>query len=125
MTPQEIFDKALVSVLKQGKPATKNGACVYYKEVDGTMCAVGLLLGPKLAMEWTQAGVGGVYGCSSHKVTAPDWVKDNLALLDGIQCAHDGQADSILDVWRDFFLRQMRHVAITHDLEYKEELERV
>lgn len=125
MTPQEIFDKALVAVLKQGKPATRNGGCVYYKEEDGTMCAVGLLLGPKLAMEWTDARVGGVYGCNSHKVTAPDWIKGNLALLDGIQCAHDTYSDSSLDEWKSNFLRQMRHVADCHNLEYKEELERV
>ncbi len=45
LSKQELFDKAYVGVIKQGKPAYKidewdHVSCVYRKE-DGLMCAVG------------------------------------------------------------------------------------
>jgi hypothetical protein len=132
MTRQEIFDKALVAVLKQGEPAmTKSGGCDYWPGT-GKMCAVGLLLGEDVAKEWTDAGVGDVGEVTRYKVTIPDWVVPELDLLMSIQVAHDmfvqtSPEDSLpsidLEYWRSEFIRKMRLVAKKFDLEYKEELE--
>jgi hypothetical protein len=129
MTPQEIFDKALVEVLKQGEPAmTATGGCDYWPGT-GKMCAVGLLIGEKLAREWSAVGVGYVIEVESYKVKTPDWVESNLELLAGIQDAHDmflseSQTEDI-EYWRSEFIRKMKLVAKRHNLEYKEELERI
>jgi hypothetical protein len=132
MTPQEIFDKALSGVLKQGEPALKRDrSCDYYTE-SGKMCAVGLLLGPELAQQWSKASVGEVADVTDtriYDVVVPDWVKANMDLLMGIQSAHDvflnGDQELDLEVWKGVFLRKMRSLAFNHNLDYKKELEHV
>lgn len=43
MNEQEIFDKVVNHIRKQGHPAVENGTCAYRTE-DGSMCAVGCLI---------------------------------------------------------------------------------
>ena len=43
LTHQEVFDKVVEHLYRQGKPAKKGNDCVY-RAKDGTMCAVGCLI---------------------------------------------------------------------------------
>lgn len=138
MTPQEIFDKAFAGIVAQGKPAfSLESGCEYVKE-DGSRCAVGVLLDEETAKSWTKGFVGSVEdlmydfqreGGTTYGVTIPQWVFDNVELLEEMQVAHDQSARLTYvgspELWLGDFVDRMKTVAKTFGLKFPEELEHV
>lgn len=144
MTPQEIFDKAFAGIVAQGKPAfSDESGCEYMKE-DGSRCAVGVLLDEETAKSWTEAHVGAIDDLmydfrqyhsrmgeegATYKVTVPQWVIDNVGLLESIQVAHDASARLVYatspELWLENFVERMKTVAKNYQLNLPEELEHV
>lgn len=99
MTPQEIFDTAVLGVLEQGAPSTHNGRCLY-RSPTGTKCAVGMLLDDETAEKADR-----VNGTASGIVTLvagyydifPEWVIEHVRLLEDLQRAHDVGASDDCD----------------------------
>lgn len=136
MTPQEIFDYVLVFMRKQGRPAFRNMACKYetqgLDESGNAMtlkCAAGCLFPEgfyRPEMDDRNGQEGGGYQFSNLLVAFtsiewPQWMKDNRALINSLQSAHDIHAD--LDLaqykWLDSFEDQMVHVATNYHLSYE------
>lgn len=94
MTPQEIFEKAYISVVKQGCPSLKHSTTVAtamicaYRGDGGTACGVGHLIDDETAREWDMIGAidDVIAQLEDH---LPYWVISNARLLQQIQYAHD------------------------------------
>lgn len=85
---QEIFNKVITHLRKQGKPAAEGPYCRYRTE-DGLKCAVGCLL-PDEEYDSKYEGhiVGGLITILPESKTR-DLFKRNVDLLDDLQCLHD------------------------------------
>lgn len=113
MTAQEIFDKVLFSLRKQGKASTKYGRCMY-RGPDGLKCAVGHLIeDADYRPAWE--------GRSVHDLlvtgAAPEHLYGNGELLSRLQHAHDSYlADQGLAARET----RMKEIAGNFSLVYKE-----
>lgn len=86
MTNQEIFDKALNGILKQGVPSMMSSGVCKYRGPNGTMCAVGLLLTDDEALAMDDV-MGAIDDLPVELV--PERLLPHMDLLSAIQCAHD------------------------------------
>jgi hypothetical protein len=125
MTPQEIFDTAAISVLKQDKPSVEGASCVY-RTIDGMRCAVGWLFNSTELSEYGdfQGGIEGVLEADAVRgyVLRP-FFQENKDLLSAIQMAHDERASTWnasaggyratndIEGWRSYFIDKMRGIA--------------
>lgn len=111
MTPQEIFDKAYLGVIKQGRKSSNNGSCKY-RGPDNTACGVGHLVDDILA-EKMDTEFENMCGTSIDEIISlaksndleyeiPYWMIENTYLLIRIQKAHDAPADD------EFFITEFR-----------------
>lgn len=93
MTPQEIFNKAYLGVLRQGKLSQDvEGVCLY-RAPRGLKCAVGHLLTDAEAegLDDRNSPLGTVSLMRSSRASQlPGYFKANLDLLQDLQEAHDG-----------------------------------
>jgi hypothetical protein len=115
MTRQEIFDKAFLGVIAQGKKSARyNAQGQYigcrYRGPDGLKCAIGMLVDDETATHWDI--FGGVHDVAKEFVLAgdplPEWMtEENMEFLELIQSAHD---DPTGDFVHGFILR-MKSVA--------------
>jgi hypothetical protein len=86
LTRQEIFDKAVGGVIKQGARSVEDGACVYRTE-DGRKCVVGQLIDDAHyhpSLEGRRAGYPSVIAALKQS-----GVDGAGALLAALQDAHD------------------------------------
>jgi hypothetical protein len=123
MTPQEIFDKAYIGVMKQGRASVKPRAggenvmvCAYRGE-DGTACGVGHTVDDETAREWDMIGaIDDVIAQLDDDL--PSWVLNNAGLLQRIQHAHDFAETEARDgsSFINHFEEKMRLVAQNHIL---------
>lgn len=91
MTQQEIFDKVVHHLFKQGKPATDLGAC-RYRTQDGLSCAVGCLIPNELySVEIEHKSVHTLFkkGDDASIAIANFLGEDNKELLSALQMVHD------------------------------------
>lgn len=95
MTPQEIFDKAALGVLKQGRRSTNgniggNERCMYRGE-GGLKCAVGHLIDDDdLAREMDAFGaIAVVLSDAELRAKMPEWFVREQSLLGSLQDVHD------------------------------------
>ena len=86
MTPQEIFDKAVSTILAQGGPSFDGERCLY-RGSNGSVCAIGALIPDSLA-EIGDSTVMGVRRLSKEP-DFPAHLQDHLRLLRRLQTAHD------------------------------------
>ncbi len=136
MNKQEIFDKAYIGIIKQGKPSmTPLGTCKYETK-DGSRCAVGMLIDEaelrKSMDSFEPSGISDII----HKVTdedgdsvsdlkLPAWIINENELLTDIQGAHDFAGRDILeDKERSEFLpeftERMKKIALNYGLNVPE-----
>jgi hypothetical protein len=91
-TKQEIIDR-VAERLRDGKGRCHhNGACRYYREKDGNMCAVGYMLPDPKVLKGSEAPVRELaYGSLSMAVSAPvaEALERHLPLLIRLQRLHD------------------------------------
>ena len=83
MTKQQIFNKVVKHLRKQGKRAF-NGITCWYRAPDGSKCAVGCLLKDD---EYRADFEGKTVGA----IALPERLSQHLSFLDDIQWLHDQQ----------------------------------
>lgn len=120
MTPQDIFNTAVIGVLKQGEPSIDLGIgkCLYRGE-GGLKCAAGFLIDDELAKE------GDVKGCSFHRLRhmfdeeVPEHLKENEELVSDLQSAHDGVSQPNIgsDTFIVRFWEKAKKIAAKHELD--------
>jgi hypothetical protein len=100
MTPQEIFDTVARHLFTQGERAgiSRDDDDSYgddfscrYRAPGGATCAVGKLL-PDDAYDPGMEGNPVDTLCSAYADRLPEWMLDNLGLLDRLQVAHDQES---------------------------------
>ncbi len=92
MTPQEIFDKAVLGVLKQGKRSVKDTHQCAYRGDGGLKCAVGFLIDDDdLARRMDDYGddLHFLLAGGSLKSELPNFLYEHRGLLCALQKAHD------------------------------------
>jgi hypothetical protein len=91
MEAQELFDKAYLGVIKQGKPAVnKNGNCLYYVSKN-LHCGVGHCLTEEAQKAFDRqhdSSINGILTKNKSKYIEP-WMHEHKNLLIDIQTAHD------------------------------------
>jgi hypothetical protein len=111
-TPQELFDKAYLGLVAQGKRSYENGC--KYRTKDGLKCAVGFLIDDKTAEEWDNFGSIDQVKCHIDREDLPDWLFTNSPMLQRIQQAHDDLADD--DAFIIEFKHEMANIATSYGL---------
>lgn len=101
LTRQEIFDKAVAAMLKQGKQSLSKGTCRY--TYGDLRCAIGALVSTEVAERWESYNVNGFsIGLDWCDLTSEqrevveadlyaagiDWCKEKEFLI-SLQAAHD------------------------------------
>jgi hypothetical protein len=112
MNQQEIFDKVVTHLRKQGQPAkNEDGECQYRTE-DGLMCAVGCLIPDNLYREQFEGYL--IEDLFANNIAIQSFLGvENENLLAELQIIHDDIAPK---KWEDHF----QIVASNYQLEYKE-----
>ena len=114
MTNQEIFDKALNGILRQGVPSmTDHGLCKY-RGPNNTACAVGLFLTDEEA-EAMDADPGMCAIKDLPRGLVPERLHPHMNLLADIQWAHDRASGRTPFV--EEYKQSMRKVAKDWNLE--------
>ena len=123
-TPQAMFDRAYLGVIKQGKPGLDGkGQCDYFVPETGCMCGIGHVVGPDMAKKMVAEGVEAITTLYHFGRWAdipgvsflPDGVKANGKLLVDLQLAHDKAVSDISD-FIPAFKKRMSGVAKAHGL---------
>lgn len=126
MTPQEIFDTVAKHLFEQGKRSVDRHFCRYHNE-DGLKCAVGVLITVDNYFPEMDSGNKTIKTLVDHHDDKfPDWIKNNLGLLQALQSVHDKQYNWETD---DNMYNALVSVASAYDvspdiletLEFKEE----
>lgn len=115
MTLQEIFDKSVGQIIKQGVLSRKaNGMCAYRGD-GGMKCAVGALMDDETAEE--ADALDPEYGADIWSVVEAGLLKgfdrDELTLMYDLQDAHDGAFD--ISSFKD----RAERIAKQHRLEWR------
>lgn len=114
---QEIFNKVVTKVLKQGKPSVLDAGCAcLYRSPDGSKCAAGHLLPDKEyneSLEYTS-----VFDINWFTL---NFDHDQLVMISDLQTAHD-EASDFYDKdnpnnWKTEQIDYFRRVAIKHQLD--------
>lgn len=114
MTPQEMFDKAYIGVVKQGCKSTNFGGGCLYRGVNNTKCGIGFLIPDDIARAWDKRRNNEITKIKSTKrYPVPKFIVDNILLAGAIQRAHDGAHR--FSFIRDF-KKNMQRVANAYNL---------
>lgn len=93
MTPQEMFDKAYLGVIQQGRKSEKTtgyGHTCAYRGLHGAKCGIGHLIPNDLAKAWDQRTNTSIFRIKATKAhPIPDFITNNKMLAGAIQEAHD------------------------------------
>jgi hypothetical protein len=117
MKAQELFDKVVSFMIKQGKPSYKAGTCMY-RGPEGTKCAVGCVLTDhyyRTNME--EMGIDNLI----KKFILPKFIKNNKDLLRDLQNAHDSNAFSYGENNKNFienFTYEVKGIAEDRNLKW-------
>lgn len=91
MKPQQIFDAVATHLFKQGKRSTDDHRCRYYGD-NGLKCAVGAVIPEDVYFPEMDEGNKTIKTLvDQNEDKFPDWVKNNLGLLQTLQSVHDKQ----------------------------------
>ena len=117
MTPQELFDKAYIGVVKQGVPSRSESGGCFYRGPNGSKCAVGFLIDDETAEEWEGFGVWYVLRGAPN---LPAWFVENADLLEVMQKAHDdsglGDFTFVPEKFLPDFKARMHEIAQSYSL---------
>jgi len=112
MTEQEIFDTAVIGVLKQGIASVRDGGACAYRGKNGTKCAVGFLISDEEAEKYDEFDEYGVRDLiSSGFLQGFVYYSDLLADL---QRAHDKAAHE--EEFVGAFYKRAKRVAAAYGL---------
>jgi hypothetical protein len=118
MTPQEIFDKAVGGIVKQGKPGFdySRGVCSFYTR-DGAKCAVGQLIPDQLAQQWEAAPEP----FNTLLFESYPELFQHREFINDIRLSHDRVAVNTHHPheFMEEYLHQMKKLAKRHNLEFK------
>ena len=92
LTNQEIFDKSVGGLLKQGKQAMDSGNNCVYQNGNGLRCAIGQLIDPESYTDNLEGwGIGDLFRQYPEIMNRNGLVESNelIELLDGLQEVHD------------------------------------
>lgn len=135
MTNQEIFDKALAAIRKQGEPSydSVNSECRYRLETGGKVlkCPVGHFIPKKDYNPKMEGTTLTMSNCAIFKYFSKNYTESNIDLFDAIQNCHDSAALTdcetskfagvLLHDGHDFlsrFEKRMKEVAEDYELDY-------
>ena len=111
MTPQEMFNKAYLGILDQGKQSRDGNFCKY-RGPNGLKCAVGHLIDDDIALAWDKRTFSSIMEIRETKrFPIPEHIRENRVFLRQMQVAHDN-THSMKD-----FKVEMRKVASQYGLE--------
>lgn len=120
MNTQEIFDKAVLGVVAQGKQSTsRDNMWCRYRGEKGLKCAVGHLIDDEYYntnLENEDATNHDVIIAVSNSIGRP-LTKGERRLLDALQHAHDGSADNEEFIYE--FKERIYEVALAFNLNTK------
>jgi hypothetical protein len=125
MTPQEIFDKAYIGVVKQGKKSINAVSdCAYYVGKN-LRCGVGHLLSESAAKAFDscarrdlETDIESILDAKASKYIGP-WMEENRELIVDVQRAHDNVSD-FSSAFVEFFKSNMKSVAEKHKMNVSE-----
>ena len=119
LTNQEIFDKALFGIRKQGYRKSANGNVCLYRSTqeDGSTlaCAVGHCIPDDVAHLWDSDGSGSSIGSIYQRYDghfSEFFSEESLPLLSQLQIVHDTMTSS------NFFEDRMDEIAAHYNLVY-------
>ena len=118
MTPQEIFDKAVGGVIRQGSLAKGENNVCRYRTKDGRACVVGQLIDDDLAHQWDDRCDPAfliIWRYDPDEI--PVELRPHIQLLTDLQQAHDDASTTLRPF--ECFHDLVRQVANTHNLEFK------
>lgn len=117
MKAQEIFDTVLTKLREQGKASMDGGLC-FYRNYDGSCCAVGhLLTDEEYDAAWEGKTVAGLINEGYGDKPFPQRLSDHPDLLMSLQLAHDSHLGEYgMESWEE----RMEDIAIEHGLNYQE-----
>jgi len=103
---QELFNRAYLAIIKQGRPARTESRMCFYRHRDGTKCAIGhLITDEEYLPEMEGYGVQKLYDRG---------LRPHLDLLHDLQQAHD---QSSPDNFIPEFKQRMASIARRHNLD--------
>jgi hypothetical protein len=110
MKPQEIFDKVVEHLAKQGRHSlSRNKLHCLYRGPDGLMCAVGCLIPDEMYDPTIESQTISdiILAPSSLRTHLPSYFNGNIILLGDLQIAHDRSKDleSLLTLLIDISIR--------------------
>lgn len=123
MTPQEIITKVWEHMAKQRVQAYDaiKGHCAY-RTRDGKACAVGCLLDDATAEKLDQLDTLAIrYIVEEHPDIVPEWVVENVYLLEEMQDAHDTRPPLGED-WYTEFKTRVQAIALRYGCEVPGEI---
>jgi RNA processing factor Prp31 len=90
-TAQELFDKAYLGIIAQGRPAMTDTKGCAYRTTDGLKCAVGFIIDDETARIWDKFGsIEDVQeGLLSLEERLPEWAETHFDMLVEMQTIHD------------------------------------
>lgn len=120
MTPQEIFDKAVDGMLKQGEQSYDRDQGCVYRHPSGLKCAVGHLISDDIYDPEMDNRVGST---SIREIVVafpvlPHWMRDNVDLLTELQEVHDSNRSWAADGPTLDMRSELRDVAALHGLTF-------
>lgn len=118
MDAQQIFDTVAIHLFTQGQQSRDNGwsgRCAY-KTKTGLTCAVGCLIQDYYTPDMDlldNVDIESVY--YTFRKTLPEWIEDNMELLQYLQSVHDKTTN-----WAtvDLMKESLTEVALKHYLDY-------
>lgn len=116
LTRQEMFDKAYIGVVKQGRKSSSNKGCLYLNPKTGDRCAVGHIFNDEelSACGDFLGGIEGLWEYKQHEITSFEW--GDLGLLEGLQGAHDTWVDGYKADFVTYFKEKAAAVAKHYNL---------
>lgn len=91
MKAQEIFDTVAVHLFDQGQRSVDNRFCRYHNDT-GLKCAVGILVPEEEYFSEMDQGNKTIKNLIElYPDKFPDWMSENLGLIQGLQSVHDKQ----------------------------------
>lgn len=120
MNKQQIFDKAFMEIIDQGRPSiSPDGDACLYAGPEHTACAVGKLIDRKTAELWdakAPQGVKSVHDKGLLEGTKYAWMIDQVSFLSEVQNCHDNAAMGRNSAFVKEYSNRMKEVARLHDL---------
>lgn len=115
---QDIVEFVAMHMATQGRPAEKEGACMY-RDDEGGSCAIGCMLDERTARALRSKTIENVL--SDIHPSLNGWDKEDVDFLTQVQEAHDEAASLSSRKFIQNFSKMLSDVCFVFDLRYPEE----